>query len=317
MIVARVSNRAVVLGAAALLTLTACTAPGQPAASSRASTSLASNGAALGCPAKYQLGKPGEPYTGWVPASPTMPTGGQLVPNSTPNEAVVCAYRGAAPLTPARTEVRGDLQLITADLAHIVVRESQHLCLTYLALSDGQNYLIGLRYERGTVWVSVPGNHCLGSTNGRDASPVNLRVPAQQLYRTGYWDSDLAVTARCTAPVTRDSHDRPIVPDDPTGVTICQQFPGDPVRALEYPARDGRLTGVNSLASMITTSEAGLAPVGCTGVTDNGGMLLAFHYANRPDVVLAATPACANHLSVPRAANDFISAIGFFWIDRV
>jgi hypothetical protein len=257
---------------------------------------------------------PGKPYSRWVPAAPSIATGGRLSPAEPPDSVIVCAYREATPVTPARTVLRGDLGVVTAQLATLAQRTTADGCLTYLALSDSQNYLIGLRFGSDVVWVSAPGDHCLGSTNGRDDSPVNLRADAQQAYRTGYWDSDPAVTAPCDAAATRDGHSEPLIPDTPSRVTICRGSPGGPVRAYEYA---DTLTRVNSFASLLKPYAADLAPIGCTGSTTNGGLLLIFSYPTRADVILAATPTCTNHLAVSKSSHDLITDVEFFWLERV
>ena len=309
----------VLLFGACLLLVISCTAEVPRAVPASTTTAPSDAAGPLPCPGAYRVGAPGEPFTGWVPAAPSMATGGRLVPAELPDSVVVCAYQSATPVTPLRTVLRGDLRAVTAQLAKLPQSTTaSDECLTYLALSDSQNYLIGLRFGSDVVWVSAPGNHCLGSMNGRDSSPVNLRADAQQAYRTGYWDSDPAVTARCDAAVTRDGHSEPLVPDGPSRVTICQGSAGEPVRAYQYDSRPATtLTGLDSLTSMLKPYAAALAPIGCTGSAANGGLLLIFSYPARADVVLAATPTCTNHLPVSKSSRDLITTIAFFWVQRV
>jgi hypothetical protein len=306
-----------VLFGACLLLVASCSAGVPSAARAPTTTGVSHAGGPLPCPGAYSIDAPGRPYGGWVPAAPSITTGGRLSPAETPDSVIVCAYREATPVTPARTVLRGDLRVVTAQLANLAQRTTADGCLAYLASSDSQNYLIGLRFGSDVVWVSAPGDHCLGSTNGRDDSPVNLRADAQQAYRTGYWDSDPAVTAPCAAAATRDGHSEPLVPDGASRVTICQGSPGGPVRAYEYADSQPTLTGGNSLTSLLKPYAADLAPIGCTGSTSNGGLLLIFSYPTRADVNLAATPTCTNHLAVSKSSDDLITNVEFFWIERV
>jgi len=209
----------------ALLLSAACASSGSDIAPG-ASVMPPPTAAALDCPPEFVGGahtsqglSEQEP---WVPHQPTVDTGGRLTPSTTPDSVVVCAYGANEPRDPARTVLHGDLSTVTADLSKLGGdARTSFPCLAYLALTDFQNFLIGLHFDSGVVWVSAMGNHCSGSSNGVDLSRSNLRADAQAAYRMGYWNTDPAAVAGCDAVSNRGPGDTPVVPDDPTGVTIC------------------------------------------------------------------------------------------------
>lgn len=185
-----------------------------------------------------------------------------------------------------------------------------HPGAAYEASTDGDNFLIGLRFGRGIVWVSAPGNHCSGSTNGIDNSPFNLRADAQQAYRTSVWNTDPIATAKCASPLTQDASGPPITTSGSTSLTICARTRGPLLRAYRYSAD-------NELPAMIRPHANQVAPAGCTLTAATGGALLILEYPNRHDVVLAVTPKCSNGVKVqPRPFYELLAEILEFEIGR-
>lgn len=133
----------------------------------------------------------------WVPERPDgFDAGSHLVPVVIPNSAVVCAYladkrpeiagqQPASALTGTR-EITGGLDAF-ADLGELPAAGDPWACTSILLPTDGDYYLVGLNYDHASVWVSAPGNHCRGSSNGDFSTRTNLREPADAAFRTGTW----------------------------------------------------------------------------------------------------------------------------------
>jgi hypothetical protein len=142
------------------------------AASSSASAPVPAPVAAPACPAKYEATN-----SVWVPAQPHGVDGqGGLVPSSVPSAAVVCAYlhpdngalTGSHPLT-------GSLAAIPATMSSAPAKtDSAVPCPQYFRAVDADDYLIGLAYPAGQLWVAVPRFHCAGASNGEFTTTTNL-----------------------------------------------------------------------------------------------------------------------------------------------
>ena len=178
---------------AALVGLTFALGPGQnrgaPSASSLSSTAASSTTASpLTCPTKYVHAMRGKL---WVPAPPRgVDATAHLAPDETPAHVVVCAY--VTPTSLALTgakQLTGDLAATTATLTRLPRHDPSpaRVCATYMTPADSENYLIGLTFSRGTLWVSVPGQHCQGASNGVFDTDQNLRDYAAASYRSGRW----------------------------------------------------------------------------------------------------------------------------------
>ena len=254
----------------------------------------------------------------WEPAPPTgVDTGGKLTPADPPAAVVVCAYQGGEPADAARTELRGDLGRVTADLSQAGQESStSHACLTYLASSDFQNFLIGLSFPGGgAVWVAAYGNHCAGSSNGDVVSRRNLRADAQAAFRAGYWDTDPSATAGCDAASDRSRDNEPIVPAGVDGVQICiADRTAGGWRAYPYPDDPDLVRAINE------TYRGEVAPVGCVVPSDGSGALVTFRYPDRAPAIVAVTTRCANGVpvSLPPASNlELLGDIEFFHVGRL
>lgn len=123
-----------------------------------------------------------------VPATPTVGSFGPgLVPDRGPTTVLLCEYRDAGaslddditravvPLA-RHALVDGDTTAVSGLLAQLegaaVVTDGRRTCVGPISPRNAP-YLVGLRYDDGTVWVSTPGA-CGGSTNGVAGSPTDL-----------------------------------------------------------------------------------------------------------------------------------------------
>ncbi len=142
---------------------------------------------ALTCPKTYEIAS-----QAWVPVDPAGVDGKKsLVPDTKPGHATVCHYptsgspteRGDARLAGHRV-LGGDLRAITRGLAKQPKADAQTCTAT--RPTPGGSYLLGLTFATGVVWVSAPGDECLGSTNGQfDTSSV--RAALQNAYDARTW----------------------------------------------------------------------------------------------------------------------------------
>ena len=257
----------------------------------------ATSGTSVDCPVQYNT-VVNEP---WVPVDPEGVDGkARMVPDETPTTVRVCAYlhddHGA--LTAERA-VHGDLAAVTQTLTWLPSGTNSFPCPTYLAATDSDNYLIGLSYADGRVWVAAPGNHCAGASNGEFRTTANLSALADAAYTSGVWDPEAGQPAHPDPCTMTDSgrlgQDRTFVPDTPTGLAICAGANGQDEVGTDFdPA-----PFVAALNQLPTTADTGA--YGCAQAT--GGTPtsygLKFSYPAGPDVFVrvldGCTPAVANH----------------------
>ncbi|MGI8677421.1 MAG: hypothetical protein ACR2LX_01780 [Jatrophihabitans sp.] len=142
---------------------------------------------ALSCPKTYEVNS-----TAWVPIDPAGVDGKKsLVPDTKPGHATVCHYptsgspteRGDARLAGRRT-LGGDLRAITRGLSKLPKSPAQTCAARQAA--PGGSYLLGLNFATGVVWVSAPGEECLGSTNGVYQTST-VRTAVQSAYDARAW----------------------------------------------------------------------------------------------------------------------------------
>ena len=148
----------------------------------------------LTCPTSYS--QTGGDTNGWVPIQPQGLNGDDaLVPDQTPTHAVVCAYlAGAQPAVTKSVALTGR-HLLTGSLAGLVrtlsaaprIGGAKAACAAVLTQADSRDYLIGLRYGSSALWVSAPGYHCAGSTNGSFTTSENISGSAAASYAAGKW----------------------------------------------------------------------------------------------------------------------------------
>jgi hypothetical protein len=163
----------------------------------------------------------------WIPQPPKgIDIAKRFVPLETPTRAVVCAYLqdNHGKLTSTRTLDGDHLSTIPADLAWLppVSEPDQQPCAAFLEDTDGDYYLMALSYPGGTMWLSMPGNHCLNASNGEFVAH-NLRAEAEAANRTGRWQP---VRPRdidgCSQSTGRLGQQYRFVPEYPVSVQLCR-----------------------------------------------------------------------------------------------
>lgn len=151
---------------------------------------------------------------------------------------------------------------------------------------DADNYLIGLNYAAGTVWVAAPGQHCEGAFNGYFRTSVNLRSFADASYRAGHW-TDAVTTGPLQGPCDRRygrlGQDTAMVPGTPASVTNCAAGTSSAGRSSTDVARLVR--ALNALPTLT-------APETCRTPTNSRDFLLRFDYAVGPPVWVRVSPGC-------------------------
>lgn len=178
----------------------------------------------LACPKTVPAGRQNTPR---VPAVPRgLDAAARLVPLRVPARAIVCAY--IAPISPAGKSgsvlLTGDLSGVMNDLAWIPPAPTLAMaCPSYLSVTDGDYYLIGLSYPGATVWVAAPGNHCQGSSNGVFSSTANLSRQALSWYKAQHWVATPGSDDACEpSGFGRFGQQSSMVPGHPVSVSVCE-----------------------------------------------------------------------------------------------
>jgi hypothetical protein len=237
------------------------------------------------CPAEMPAHAP----TYWIPRPPKgIDVAKRLVPLETPTRAVVCAYLHGShgKITGART-LDGDLSTIPADLAWLppVSQPDQQPCRSMLELTDGDYYLMALSYPGGTMWLAVPGEHCLGASNGPFIAH-NLRAQADAAYRTDRWKPLPPTTEGCPDGAGRLGQQDRLVPDRPVSVQLCRE--GKPPRTVA--AKQGDLARLTAELNQLPTTPFGY--VSQCGGNPSAGYLLTFGYRVGPPVQVDIQEGC-------------------------
>lgn len=251
----------------------------------------------------------------WVPARPSGVDGtARLVPDRTPTRVLVCAYlHGDNGALTGKREL-AELAPATDTLAWEPKGPPRtNTCTLNLAMTDGDNFLIALKYGAATVWVSAPGNHCVGSSNGVFDSPANLRSWANSSYLIGRWANDAQIIGPTGGPCAQDTagrlgQDTAMVPGAPRSLAICTES-GAPL--AEAPRT---VTGFRALVTALNALPLGRSTAlnGCDPVT----YVLQFGYATGPPLTVRVTPACdpgvdngSRHAIVPPEIRQRIIAL--------
>ncbi|MFN2518027.1 MAG: hypothetical protein ABR604_03130, partial [Jatrophihabitantaceae bacterium] len=269
--------------------------------------------AALACPKQYRAADPGRI---WVPAQAQRVDGAsRLVPKQTPAHVVLCAYLqgNRLPTTLSGSEeLGGDLAAVTRTLTWLPrqLPKQSMPCTLDLRPTDGDAYLVGLTYPTGTVWVSAPGNHCEGASNGEFATTVNLLPWVAASYGAGAWVTDppskhdLSQLDPCwgTTP-GRLGQESSLVPAEPTSAQICavSYSTGKPaVRTVTTPA------GLLKLVAALNAAPPRVSNSACQGDGQQDvAYELVFSYAEGPGVHVRVDPHCA-----PGIDNGSLQAFG-------
>lgn len=182
-------------GAVALLIAVAIFFIG-PGQDSHVGVATASDGS-LSCPATYEQRSATDKRKLWVPVDGSGIDGSKhLTPDGKPSHVTVCYYRAPAAkagksatidLTGHRTLTAG-LGAATHDL-HSQPAEGSVQAAPCQAdpATSGDDYLVGMTFATGVIWVSAPGNSCAGSGNGEFAGSVNLAMQVGDAYTTRVW----------------------------------------------------------------------------------------------------------------------------------
>lgn len=181
--------------------------------------------APLSCPARYAGPTP------WVPAKPRgIPGNPRLAPNETPKSVLMCAYKGSNAgdysvshwALAGKRYVTGNL----AGLAHELAWQPRKIPGEEYACSavggTQTNYLIGLTYSRGTVWVSASDepNNCVSGANGEFITlPTTMGIDATKAFASGRWPDRAPLGCRSIA--GRLGQDVKMVPSGAVSLTIC------------------------------------------------------------------------------------------------
>jgi hypothetical protein len=260
---------------------------------------------ALDCPPNFAAA-PGDFSPLWVPAKARGVDGTRrLVPLQTPSRALVCGYesqrfsatRAGMPLTGTAALGR-DLSRLPGALAWLprTLPGQSVACLSDARAIDSHSYLIGLTYPGGTMWVSAPGNHCDGATNGSFVTSTNLATFAAAAL-TAHEVPPLASTP--TGPHTacevtnsgRLGQETEMVPDHPVSATMCKVTPvhpaSSPILAVPDPG---------TLAAKLNSLHTAPSASGCNDTGPNGAVYaryeLLFRYSDGPPVLVILTPGC-------------------------
>ena len=244
-----------------------------------------------------------------VPARPDGVDGtDRLVPDATPTGVIVCAYlhddRGA--LTGARA-LSGALSAVSETLSWEPRGTTDSWpCATYLAITDGDNYFIGLTYADAAVWVAAPGDHCAGASNGRFSTPANLRALAETAYQSGVWDPSAGQPKRhdpcAQTGVGRLGQDSAMVPASPTELHICA---GNVDTGTAYDPAP-LLAALNRLPTDESTHQYDCAQAGGQPASS---YKLRFGYADGPDVLVDVLAGCTPAIDNGTLSSDDASTI--------
>jgi hypothetical protein len=152
---------------------------------------------ALLCPKTYRQVTDAHPRV-WVPVKPNQISARKrLTSTKKPTNAVVCGYltgstlaptrlaRATVPLTARHVLAKKAAQTLNTTFGAVPAGAPSTVCADNIAVTDGDDYLVGFTYDSGTLWVSTPGNHCKGASNGSFRTVTNLRSVAAAAYRAG------------------------------------------------------------------------------------------------------------------------------------
>lgn len=263
----------------------------------RPATRPGSASATLTCPKAYDLSAPT-----WVPAEPDGVDGAaRLAPLTPPSSVLVCAYvhdnDAASPhdrttaLTGGRT-LAGNLDAVSTALgwAPRSIDGAEHPCTLEERFTDPDRYLVGLTYAGATIWVSAPGNHCSGSSNGVFTSDTNFAGEVAAALRTGDWPASRPPTRCYAGRGGRLGQETTLVPGHPTRLTICSTIDGRTTGPIATPPPPGLVDALDALP----VQRQLLAGIECSegNLPTTTTYQLRFGYDTGPDVVVDVLPHC-------------------------
>jgi hypothetical protein len=291
---ARRRHRLVGLAAVAVV---AVTVPVSVMLSARTAHGPAAVPAPLTCPNVYAGPAP------WVPDGPRGVDGkSRLVPPQPPTRAVLCAYSGTNGdpqtgwLRDGSRVISGGLDRLAADLTLVSRRPGGPISCTLMGGAQ-VNYLLGLNYENGTLWVSASDepNHCVATSNGRFTA-LDVSADLAAAYESGTWGQSPPPSAAdrfpCTAqPTGRLGQEANLVPPGATSALICPE-------PMYGDGRSVTVTGADliDLVEALNRLPTGPIGLGCVPTDDPPptprDYELLFRYPDGPGVLLRIMTGC-------------------------
>jgi hypothetical protein len=300
------------LPAAAALVVVAVAAGWYAVAGDTGSSDHTAVASAGGCPTSHPESRDfSNEY--WVPSKPSAAgTDDRLVPDTVPSGMQLCAYLhdDGGDLTGQRA-VTGNLTAARESLAWLPQQGDGQSCPYYLAMTDGDYYLIRLSYADGdVVWVAAPGNHCAGASNGVFDTSANLLDFVAPAYEQGVWTGQPQPDPHVpTGPCGGSAPGRlgeKLVPDAPTNVTICATNPPRTSTTTDIAELLARLNGLPTRPSTMSCNGGPSATSTANTGTEQTGTTytLVFHYAEGPAVRLDLIPGCHPPIFTSSLAAD-------------
>lgn len=247
------------------------------------------------CPQRYRV----DSNTPWVPQHAVgIDAGSRLVPDEVPTSAFVCGYlNGSAELSGTRP--------ITANLGGLrdTLTWQPHgpnfpACTADLQQNDHDAYLIHLTYPSGAMWVSAPGDHCEGASNGTFSSPANLKLSVVPAYENGAWPT-LPTGAGGPACGVQSSgrfgDETALVPGQPDELIACNGPTRRQSTTRSAATIDRIAHALNELPTKPTTGQCGPSP--------DTFYDLVFLYDRGPAVIVWLSPGCK-----PEVANGSLQS---------
>lgn len=261
-------------------------------------TTAALTAAVLACPATSPTNtSPRDLYPLPPRRANALTVSDRLVPATTPVHAVVCAYLhpDAGRLTGSRVVDRG-LATLPGMLAWLPPQNAAAQgCTLDIRPTDGDSYLIGLSYPSGTMWVSAPGNHCLGSSNGRFVTSTHVATETISAYRTGRWTPPApTVMNGCPMSPGRLGQEHALVPATPVSVVIChglltEQITASKSRTGTKADLEGLVAALNALP---TEPDRPMSMAYCREPAQLAYYYADFLYRVGPPVTVTIAPSC-------------------------
>jgi hypothetical protein len=180
--------------------------------------------ATLTCPANYARQAP------WVPAKPAGVDGrARLVPQKTPSSALICAYAGSNEVKQqsgwalsGQKSLAGNLAGLAAQLSWQGRRLPGQKFFCAGVGGPQTNYLIGLTYSGGTMWVAATDDACIPASNGEFTSTGAIGPEVSKAFSSGRWPvRQPAACNKSFQDIGRLGEDVAMVPAGATSLTIC------------------------------------------------------------------------------------------------
>jgi hypothetical protein len=246
---------------------------------------------ALSCPSSFTASSPGA-----VPASGgSVDAANRMVPQQAVRSAVVCSY-GVSSALAGSHPVTGNLAGLTETLTWLPELTGNGSTMGAVAAST--NYLVGLSYQGGTLWVASTdiSTSAVHTSNGVFSSPANLSPQFASLYASGTWPASTPTSATSCDPAGfgRLGQESSLVPAGASSVSICSGTPGQLSTPVQRSVRDSSVGALMSQLGRLSTGGPTL--VSCTTGQPATQYQLAFHYSNGPAVSVTVDPGCSPYV---------------------